>query len=739
MKKTYSRIVSVVLSLVLILALLPITGAAGATVSGDDMRQSVVDRAFAIMDIDWTNATRTNWSDVEGERLTDYMNSGILPTTYFQYTRLNFPYKGVMVESNTTTFEGFMSVLTDEKAPVPGIKHYTAAKGTMIGMDQNTFLTDITSRVMKQPLAGVREAMTSDELVALYEGTANLGAISSKASIGADALKAGYAKLQKGDLLLSWNDAAKVALTGTETDADAATLEPTVHVLVVKDVDPAAGNVTVMYNMYSKLLYRFKCDTCGVIETEGPTSTVCPVHTTSGTPKTHAETNPDAGCTGTWTQMYATNWAEETVSYDVLANGKVPYASGGYLPYTMKAYETGLPQADIKFDSEANAENASGGIRGTLSSDYRITAVKAVLTNLDTGDVSEFYDYPELGTYSYEYSNDALNVAIQTSEMGTNWNVVLYARTGPLNAEAQAAGEFVPYWEASFKKLPSSLHIAVDAGLTKVAQGEAFDVHVISDEADVTSAAATLTFADSLYTPDPEATKAKNPGAVVTVDEKTMTVTADKLNAGMGDTLFTMVFRATRTGDYPYAKEETGSVRFLEAKLGFNGEQMYLVNADPTPVMLDAGYNVEICEDYLGDYDLVLVYMQTYEMMKTKQETKLNVTYDGNKMYEITDSKYRADNVAGQGFSRIYGWICHDATATKVSHDADTQRTETEYTYDINQSGTFDMNDVQMVYNVVNYAASPEDSMVSCLLADINRDKKVTSDDVLALMAELTK
>jgi hypothetical protein len=131
--------------------------------------------------------------------------------------------------------------------------------------------------------------------------------------------------------------------------------------------------------------------------------------------------------------------------------------------------------------------------------------------------------------------------------------------------------------------------------------------------------------------------------------------------------------------------------------------------------------------------------MQTWEMMHTKEDTELNVTYDGNQMYEITDSKYRADNEAGQGFSRIYGWICHDATATKVSHDTNAQRTETEYVNDINRSGTFDMNDVQMVYNIVNYAASPEDSMESCLLADINRDKKVTSDDVTALLAELIK
>lgn len=739
MKKTYSRIVSVVLSLVLIMALLPITGAAGATVSGDDMRQSVVDRTFAIMDIDWTNETRINWSDAEGDRLLSYVNTGILPTTYFQYSRLDFPYKGLMVESNTTTFEGFLGSLTDEGAPLPGIGHYVAAKTEMIGLSQDTLLTDITSRVMKQPLAGVRAATTSDEVVALFEGTANLNAVSSKAAISADAKKAGYAKLQKGDLLLSWNDDAKVALAGSETDADVNTLEPKVHVLVVKDVDPAAGTVTVMYAMYAKLLYRFKCDTCGVIELEGPTSTVCPVHTTSGTPKTHAETDSSAQCAGTWTQMYATTWAEETVSYDVLANGKVPYASGGYLPYTLKAYETGLAPADIKFDSEANAENASGGIRGILTSDYRITAVKAVLTNEDTGEVTEYYSYPELGTYSYKYSDNALNTTIQTSEVGTNWNAVLYARTGPLSAEMQAAGEFFPFWEASFKKMPSSVHISVNEGLTKVSQGEAFDVHVISDEDNVTSAAATLSFEGSMYLPDPEATKAKNPGAVVTVDETTMTVTVDKLKAGVGDTMFTMVFRAARTGDYPYGKEKTGFVSLIEAKMGLNGEQMYLVNGDAAPVMLDAGYNVEICENYIGDYDLILVYMQTVEMMTNKTGTGLNVTYDGNQMYEITDSKYRADNVPGQGFSRIYGWVCKDATGAKVSHDANTQRVETEYVNDVNQSGTFDMNDVQMVYNIANRIDTPEDYMVSALLADINRDKKVTSDDVSALLAELTK
>ena len=739
MKKTYSKIVSVLLSLVLIMALLPVTGAAGAMVSGDDMRQSVVDRTSDIMYIDWTNQTRTNSGDVMGERLTDYMNSGIHPVTYFQHTRLDFPYKGIMLESNAATLEQFEAALVDEGAPVPGIGHYVAQKGQMIGMDQNTFLTDITSRVMSEPLTGVRAALTSDELIALYEGTANLNAISSKASISADALKAGYAKLQKGDLLLSWNDAAKVALAGTETDADLNTLEPTVHALVVKDVDHAAGTVSVMYAMYTKLLYRFKCDTCGVIELEGPTGAVCPVHTTSGTPKTHIETDSSTSCPGTWTQMYATTWAEDTVSYDVLASGKVPYASGGYLPFTLKAYQTGLAQADIKFNTDATSETASGGIRGVIESDYRITAVKAILTNKDTGEVYEFVDAPDLGTKVYEYDNKVMNLTVQTSEVGTNWNAKLYVRSGPLTAENQAEGDYIPFWEVSFKKLPADVYITVDSGLTKVAQGEAFDVHVVSRKDDVTSGSATLSFENSLYTPDLEATKAKNPGAEVTMDEKTMTVTVDKLNAGVDDTMFSMVFRAVRTGDYPYGKETTGSINILSAKMGVNGKPMEIVTGDTSPVTLDAGYNVEICENYVGDYDLVLVYMQTHEMMYTRKNTQLNVTYDGNKMYEITDSKYRADNVYGQGFSRIYGWICEDASDTKVGHNSEAQRVETEYSYDINQSGTFDMNDVQMVYNIVNHASSLEDGMVPWLLADVNRDKKITSDDVTALLAELTK
>ena len=98
MKKLRTSLATIV-CLTLIMGFLPFSTAAENVVSGEDLRYSVVNRALAIMDVDWTLKTRMAKASVTGEELASYQAAGILPTTYFEYSRLRFPIKGVMVES----------------------------------------------------------------------------------------------------------------------------------------------------------------------------------------------------------------------------------------------------------------------------------------------------------------------------------------------------------------------------------------------------------------------------------------------------------------------------------------------------------------------------------------------------------------------------------------------------------------------------------------------------------------
>ena len=89
----------------LVLTMLPTVSA--STVSGGDLREMAVAQAQTIATVPWTLESRVAKADVTGERLDAFNAGGIFPTTYFEYSRLRFPIRGVMVESNTGTLEQF--------------------------------------------------------------------------------------------------------------------------------------------------------------------------------------------------------------------------------------------------------------------------------------------------------------------------------------------------------------------------------------------------------------------------------------------------------------------------------------------------------------------------------------------------------------------------------------------------------------------------------------------------------
>ena len=453
-----TRMLAAILGLAMLLGLGACGGPAETSadvVSGNELRDSVVSRVVDIMDVEYTREKRVSWGSLGEEKTSAFHEAGILPATYFEYKRLTFPIKGVMVETTPATLEQFAAQIDMSQSCVEGIGHIVTPAADSVGMDMNTILTDISARVLSEPLTGVKDALVHEELTPLYEGDIALDAVSSAQAVASAAeVKAAYAKLQKGDLLLSWNDEAKVTFASGETDEDTATLDPKVHVMVVKDADPEAGTVTVMYNMYAKLYYYFRCDTCGAVETEGPTSKTIPDHfeVANTTFLKHKKTDRFTDCEGRWTGLYCTTWRTETVTYDQLfGRGRlnVPYASTGYLPYTFNAYATGLEQAKTRVIFPDTANILTDGLAPTVMSNYPITAVKAVLTPKG-GEGMEFFRYPALGRTGVLFDDARMNAVLMESAVGSEYRLKLYVRTGPQSAGDRKAGEYRECFSTDF-------------------------------------------------------------------------------------------------------------------------------------------------------------------------------------------------------------------------------------------------------------------------------------------------
>ena len=130
--------------LALVLGMLPGPAAAADTVSGADLRAGVVQRVDDIMNVEWSLESRISKS-ITGDDLAAFQAGGILPTTYFEYVRLHFSYRGVMVESEPATLEEFAAMAKPEYSVIDGIGHNIYTVAEQKGMDINSFLTDITT------------------------------------------------------------------------------------------------------------------------------------------------------------------------------------------------------------------------------------------------------------------------------------------------------------------------------------------------------------------------------------------------------------------------------------------------------------------------------------------------------------------------------------------------------------------------------------------------------------------
>jgi hypothetical protein len=135
-------------------------------------------------------------------------------------------------------------------------------------------------------------------------------------------------------------------------------------------------------------------------------------------------------------------------------------------------------------------------------------------------------------------------------------------------------------------------------------------------------------------------------------------------------------------------------------------------------------YDVEVIEDYVADYNMVLVY--------TDDES--NFRYDGTAMYDVTGAGYTYGEEK-KSYSHVYAIVVKgenpDVMKEKVTLDM-TAESETLNcnTLDVNESGSVDLYDaVATVYVYHSNSIYMNGYQSIVLKADVNHDKKVDMDD----------
>ena len=725
MKKATSKLLALLLSVVMILAMLP-----AASANGDALREAVVKQTEAIMDVDYTLQARIKRTDVTGDLFTEYTNGGVRPATLFEWARAQTPLKGMPPSANAATLELFKSQLSTEASVTQGIPHMP--EPNKYGFSLHSFLMDVISRVSPSAPTSFKEALTHNSLVALLPG-ADLNAADSKAAISdTAAAKAAYGKLAAGDILLAWDNDADV---GTASADDSAVQAP-MHAMVVKEV--SGDQVTVMYPAFSQPLWYFQCAKCGIIDIDGPTSaapkyTVANKYYTYQGVKTHKETHPDQKCTGKWAALYGTTWRTETVSFDALLDGtQVPYGcNAAYLPYTLAVYSSGAPAADVKVTSAVDSSSVAGGFTAKVTSNYRIVGFDAVLTS-ETGVVQHFESLvTDWKAWTANYSDPALDQALLECKTG-NYNLTLNVKTGPTTGNSTG---YVTAYSFDFGLADAAIKITTDK--TVVAQGSDVTATLTTIQSGYTAAKATVSYDARYFTFD--AKKSSGNGVTFSDDGNgivTLRYAGNALTANA--TMAKVVFASLPSGSYPVTEDVTPiKVMSLATSKtpGAKDNELVSDRADGSG-MVTLGFTAVVHKDYAAGQDLLVVFVKDSTLIK---KTQAAITYNGTPMYEITTSNY---NIKGDRYFCIFGYITPNADPSLVAKDTSsgaTICTEIAYSNDINESGFVDINDAQTIANIYNGKLSLDNNVTKWLRADINRDGKVDIKDRNELMGSLNK
>ena len=721
MKHPFRKLLALGLCVVLATALLP---AASATqVTGAELRAAAVAQAQAIATVPWSVEGRVAKTNVIDERLNAFHAGGILPTTYFEFVRLQFPFRGVMVESNNGSLEAFMAQFDPEVTVVEGFNHIPN-RAVYSGMDVNGYIADVISRVSpNSQVTTLKQALTDSSLEALLPG-ANLSAASSKAAIGSADVKAAYKKMGPGDLLLAWDNAAATGEGG----------QPRIHAMVVQSVNASANTVDVIYPNYALLLWTLECDQCGTKDTVGPTSSALPDHLTSvnyafGSYKKHSDTYPSSGCSGSWKPVYATGWTTGTVTFAELAETGALYGSVGYLPYTLDVYAAPV-EPKVTLSTAATAQSLVGGFSGTITSNYRIASVEAILTPKG-GAGSSFVTNNTKDSYSMDYKDATLSKTLMECQTGDYELEVLVHLGNTISGDS--AFPAISIFKQAFTVNPATFNMTCDK--TAAEQGEPFTLSITTLEAGIAAMRADVVSDKENYVFDLAASKSASPNATFTQKGDVVTVEYRGSELPMGGVAAKLVYAPVRSGGWAFSE---GITPFMISNVFYSKQangSMTASRASGSGIVVNVGLNSQVFRNYVPGYDLLLVYMDAPEMINLTGDSVLTMAYDGKPMYDVTSAHY---NINGQRWKRTYAVIVPKADTSKVALGTETCPIVT-YSNNINMTGGLDIADLQLLSAIRNGRLALAGNELKFLLADIDRNGAVNTADHTALVSVLTK
>lgn len=747
MKKPTSKLLALLLSVMLVLSLLPAVSA-----SEDELRDAVVSQTQSIMDVLWTKQKRNARASADFEAM---QAGGIRPTIYYESDDLFIPFKGVAVSSKSGSLETFVAeIQSADSELVKGVPNLVLEDyNDYYGMDMHSFLLDVVSRVSADAPTSFKEALTHKSMVSLA-GTVDASAADSKSAADAAAVKAAYAKLKKGDILLAWNDNADV---GKASNTDSATQidYPKLSVLVVKEVN--GDQVTVMYAGYHQPEWHFICDKCGQesIELTYRYPRKHSWYNKSDTWQgftTHNATYPDADCAGTWEGQYATTWRTETVTFDQLIGGSagsnVPYGSDStYLPYSLAVYSNGAAKAEAKAISDATPGTISGGFSAKVTSNYRIAGFEAVLTAAD-GTVQRFPSaVADWKSWSTTYKDPALDLALMEGKSG-KYNLELFVKTGC--ADAKGTTPAVSVFSMDFTLSSASLKLT--ASKSAMTQGEENCITLTTQRAGLAAIKTAVSYDPEWFVFDAARSKAASPNVtfVDNIDDTSINPTAQVEVRYAGDALdnnvpaATLYFTSIPRGLYPVT-EGIAPFKMLQLSSsttkGASDAQLEADRADGVG-QITMGYTTTLYKDYAAGNDLLLVFVSNADEALVKKTT-LPMMYGDTLMEEVTQARY---HINGNRYLVCFGHIGPNLDPLKVSKNeasGATMSPEIEYhdfdtlTGDVNDSGVVDVADAQTIVNIMNGTLPLEGNVTKWLRADINRDGKVDLKDRDALMSAL--